>query len=494
MTNNAYQVIARRWRPKQFSELVGQDHVVQTLGNAINMGRIAHAYLFVGPRGTGKTTSARLFAKSINWEDGPSLEVPEDSDIGNAIMAGRCLDVIEIDGASNNSVDQVRDLRDECQYAPAQCRYKIYVIDEVHMLSQQAFNALLKTLEEPPSHVKFVFATTESHKVLPTIVSRCQRFEFRSIPAPLIVKKLKEICEAESIEVETEAIEAIARMAMGGMRDAQSILDQMISFCGKTISQNDVLEVYGLASRERIRNLAQYINDANYDSIIECTDSFSIEGIDFYRALLDLSDTFRELLLKVLRDKESAASYSPEQCVRILDALRQGEELVRMGLSEKTNFEVTLFRAVEAGRNRSIDQVIRKISGMVPADVKKKAELNFPTNTPLEIAQPRVEKNIVSKEAATDELREELIVEESTPVEVVNEAAHNTESIAEPENNSGTKIDETVENSEEPRQVLDRKKIESKIADLPIGIRGVLEEKFQADFVSIEKIDMKKLI
>jgi len=372
MTTNAYQVIARRWRPKQFSELVGQDHVVQTLGNAINMGRIAHAYLFVGPRGTGKTTSARLFAKSINWEDGPSLEVPEDSEIGNAIMAGRCLDVIEIDGASNNSVDQVRDLRDECQYAPAQCRYKIYVIDEVHMLSQQAFNALLKTLEEPPSHVKFVFATTESHKVLPTIVSRCQRFEFRSIPAPLIVKKLNEICVAESIEVETEAIEAVARMAMGGMRDAQSILDQMISFCGKTISQNDVLEVYGLASRERISHLAQYINDANYDSIIEYTDLFSIEGIDFYRALLDLSDTFRELLLKVLRNEESAINCSPEQCVRILDALRQGEDLVRMGLSEKTNFEVTLFRAVEAGRNRSIDQVIRKISGMVPADVKKK--------------------------------------------------------------------------------------------------------------------------
>jgi DNA polymerase-3 subunit gamma/tau len=176
------------------------------------------------------------------WTD---LEVPEDSDIGNAIMEGRCLDVIEIDGASNNSVDQVRDLRDECQYAPAQCRFKIYVIDEVHMLSQQAFNALLKTLEEPPSHVKFVFATTESHKVLPTIVSSCQRFEFSSIPAPLIVSKLEEIC-VESIEVEKEAIEAIARMAMGGMRDAQSILDQMISFCGKTISQADVLEVYGL--------------------------------------------------------------------------------------------------------------------------------------------------------------------------------------------------------------------------------------------------------
>ena len=185
MTKQAYQVIARRWRPQQFSELVGQDHVVRTLGNAIEMERIAHAYLFVGPRGTGKTTSARLFAKSLNWEDGPSLEVPHESEIGQSIMEGRCLDVIEIDGASNNSVDQVRELRDECQYAPSQCRFKIYVIDEVHMLSQAAFNALLKTLEEPPPHVKFVFATTESQKVLPTIVSRCQRFEFRSIPVDL---------------------------------------------------------------------------------------------------------------------------------------------------------------------------------------------------------------------------------------------------------------------------------------------------------------------
>src|SRR6056300_1439778 len=257
MADSSYQVIARRWRPQQFSELVGQDHVVKTLGNAIELGRIAHAYLFVGPRGTGKTTSARLFAKSLNWENGPSLEVPEGSEIGKAIMEGRCLDVIEIDGASNNSVDQVRDLRDECQYAPAQCRFKIYVIDEVHMLSQAAFNALLKTLEEPPPHVKFVFATTESHKVLPIIVSRCQRFEFRSIPIDLISLKLKEICAKENIEVEPPALEAIARMAMGGMRDAQSILDQMISFCGNSIADSDVLDVYGLVSDERIAGLGK---------------------------------------------------------------------------------------------------------------------------------------------------------------------------------------------------------------------------------------------
>ncbi len=202
MSKNAYQVIARRWRPKQFSELVGQDHVVQTLGNAIKMGRIAHAYLFVGPRGTGKTTSARLFAKSLNWEDGPSLEVPEDSEIGNSIMDGRCLDVIEIDGASNNSVDQVRDLRDECQYAPTQCRYKIYVIDEVHMLSAQAFNAFLKTLEEPPKHAKFILATTEKHKIIPTILSRCQIFDFKKSSIDDIIKNLKYVASKESIDFE----------------------------------------------------------------------------------------------------------------------------------------------------------------------------------------------------------------------------------------------------------------------------------------------------
>ncbi len=503
MTKKAYQVIARRWRPKQFSELVGQDHVVQTLGNAIKMNRIAHAYLFVGPRGTGKTTSARLFAKSLNWEDGPSLEVPENSEIGNAIMEGRCLDVIEIDGASNNSVDQVRDLRDECQYAPSQCRFKIYVIDEVHMLSQQAFNALLKTLEEPPSHVKFVFATTESHKVLPTIVSRCQRFEFRSIPVPLIISKLEQICAAESVGVEEEALEAIARMAMGGMRDAQSILDQLISFCGKSISQADVLEVYGLASKGRINELSQFVVDGDYDSIIQCADSFSSEGLDFYRALLDLSDRFRELLLHCLNDQSGSTSCSAEQCVRILDSLRQGEDLVRMGLSEKTNFEVTLFRAVQSGRSRSIDQVIRQISTMIPEEVKKKPELkraiqhaggnahedySILSTIPdekdavAEIATPPVlstDKEVREDKTVQQSSLSSLVEKELTPV-----SKKTTLGI------DGTKMS----NEKSQRQVVDREKIEKKIAELPDGIRDILEDKFKADFVSIEKIDEVKLI
>ncbi|MDC1006044.1 DNA polymerase III subunit gamma/tau [Opitutales bacterium] len=498
MSKNAYQVIARRWRPKQFSELVGQDHVVQTLGNAIKMGRIAHAYLFVGPRGTGKTTSARLFAKSLNWEDGPTLEVPEDSDIGNAIMAGRCLDVIEIDGASNNSVDQVRDLRDECQYAPTQCRFKIYVIDEVHMLSQQAFNALLKTLEEPPSHVKFVFATTESHKVLPTIVSRCQRFEFRSIPAPLIVSKLEEICKVESIEVELEAIEAIARMAMGGMRDAQSILDQMISFCGKTISQADVLEVYGLASKERIQILAQYVIDGDYNSIIQYTDSFSTEGLDFYRALLDLSDTFRELLLDTLRSKGETVNCSAEQCVRILDSLRQGEDLVRMGLSEKTNFEVTLFRAVQSGRSRSIDHVIRKISGLIPEDVKKKPKLNQVESASqynVSTAEPVEElpkQSIVGESTLVAPGAGDLELNESAPLSMGDTPDGVVQKEEEADNAFETEIPEP--SKEKPRQIVDREKIEEKISELPDGIKDILKDKFQADFVSIEKIDESKLI
>ena len=504
MSEQTYQVIARRWRPKQFSELVGQDHVVRTLGNAIEMGRIAHAYLFVGPRGTGKTTSARLFAKSLNWEEGPSLEVPPDSEIGQAIMDGRCLDVIEIDGASNNSVDQVRDLRDECQYAPAQCRFKIYVIDEVHMLSQQAFNALLKTLEEPPSHVKFVFATTEAHKVLPTIVSRCQRFEFRSIPVPLIVGKLEEICQAEDIKAETEAIEAISRMAMGGMRDAQSILDQMISFCGKTITQNDVLNVYGLASKEKIESLAGFVSEAVYEKIIEVSDEFSEQGIDFYRALLDLSEVFRELLLESLRD-DTKQNPSPEQCVRVLDALREGEDLVKMGLSEKTNFEVTLFRAVEAGRSRSIDQVIRRISGMIPEEVKKKrpSESVSVDRAPLVEAQPVVSPIAPTVEATVEPLPQEESISIDEPEEgnpSVQEkvssgpGVDDSKGVTESEQPEEVQAAANQSKKKEPRQIKDDKLIEQRISELPAGIRRIMEEKFRGDFVSIEKIDKKKLL
>ena len=364
--DKAYQVIARRWRPKQFNELVGQDHIVRTLSNAIDSKRIAHAYLFVGPRGTGKTSTARLFAKALNAEGGPSATPDNESETSQAIMNGSCMDVIEIDGASNNSVEQVRSLREECQFAPAQCTFKIYIIDEVHMLSTAAFNALLKTLEEPPEHVKFFFATTEAHKVLPTIVSRCQRFEFRPISDAVIVEKLMQICQTEDIKAEAPALVSIARLANGGMRDAQSILDQMISFCGSDIKEGDVLDVYGLVSGERIGQLAQALASLDYAAIVAAVDEFAAEGRDLYRILVDLQAYAREALLNAIQNagntKMLGVDMSNESIMRMLDALHRGEASVQRGLSEKVNFEVVLLKASEESRSRAIDSLIKQVS------------------------------------------------------------------------------------------------------------------------------------
>src|SRR5512146_1034347 len=255
----SYQVIARKYRPQRFADVVGQEHVTQTLANAIQQYRIAHAYLFCGPRGTGKTTIARIFAKCLNCTDGPKVNFDDSDPRCQEIAEGRSLDVFEIDGASNNGVEQVRELRETCKYAPASSRFKIYIIDEVHMLSTAAFNALLKTLEEPPAHVKFLFATTDPEKVLPTILSRCQRFDLRRIPAALISQHLTYIAKTEKVKIDPAALYAIARGAEGGMRDAESTLDQLISFCGDTIQEADVLTMFGLAAQTEILGLSQAV-------------------------------------------------------------------------------------------------------------------------------------------------------------------------------------------------------------------------------------------
>jgi len=373
-----YQVIARRWRPKRFDDLVGQEHIVRTLSNAIERNRLAHAYLFIGPRGTGKTSTARLLACALNGGASPSVDFDPDSDLVKAIMGGSCMDVIEIDGASNNSVEQVRDLREDCQYSPSQCPFKIYIIDEVHMLSPAAFNALLKTLEEPPAHVKFIFATTESQKVLATIVSRCQRLEFRPIEDAAIVARLAEIASSESIEVEPAALRAVAKLANGGMRDAQSILDQLISFCGSTITEADVLSVFGLAGESDLAALGAALAGADYSGLISLSDRFSEEGKDLSRILTDLSGLIREALLEAIRNGGASDKLGQpleiEPLLRVLDALKAGERSVQKGLSERVNFEVTLLRAVDHARTRPIDTVLRKITDLVgsePAGQKK---------------------------------------------------------------------------------------------------------------------------
>jgi DNA polymerase-3 subunit gamma/tau len=365
--STTYQVIARKWRPQTFDDVIGQDHVVRTLKNAITRNRIAHAYLFVGPRGTGKTSMARIFAKALNCTGGPRADFDPNDPICQSIADGSCLDVIEIDGASNNGVEQVRELRDTVRYAPAQGRFKVYIIDEVHMLSAAAFNALLKTLEEPPPHVKFVFATTDVQKVLPTIISRCQRFDLRPIPVEFIVGCLQRIAAAEKIQVDAAALACIARMVDGGLCDAQSIFDQMISFCGSEINEADVLDVYGLVAADKIAQLGRALAEGNHPGIIEIVDDCDENGRDLFRLLVDLQAHVRTALLDAIAQggRSEALGGEPmttEQLTRLLDGLHEGETAVKHGLAEKINFEVTLLKAVEASRARAIDSLIKELA------------------------------------------------------------------------------------------------------------------------------------
>ena len=301
----AYQVLARKWRPQRFSEVVGQEHITKTLINAIVNNRIGHAYLFVGSRGIGKTTTARIFAKALNCPNNHDGEPCCQCESCLEIAKGNSMDVIEIDGASHNKAEDIRDLRENVQYAPAHGRYKIYIIDEVHMLSTAAWNALLKTLEEPPPHVKFLFATTEPHKVLPTIISRCQRFDLKRIPVPLIVHRLRQISDAENLHVDDAALGAIARAADGGMRDAQSIFDQMIAFCGgfsedERITENDVIDVFGLASGFELREIAAAIFQNDLNGALRIVQKLSDTGRDLERLYGDLIGFVRNIMIASL--------------------------------------------------------------------------------------------------------------------------------------------------------------------------------------------------
>ena len=373
----AYQVIARKYRPQRFDDVVGQEHVTQTLVHAIEQHRIAHAYLFCGPRGTGKTTIARIFAKCLNATGGPKVDFA-DSDIRiQEITEGRSIDVFEIDGASNNGVEQVRELRETCKYAPASSRFKIYIIDEVHMLSTAAFNALLKTLEEPPAHVKFMFATTDPEKVLPTILSRCQRFDLRRIPAALIVKHLKLIAGKEKVRIDEAALFAIARGADGGMRDAESALDQLISFCGEKIEEADVLTMFGLTAQGQILDLSLSVLAGEISTALHQLNNLAQKGKDLGRLLSDLLNHFRNLLLfQVSRGdlnlmevseveaaslQDQSALASTEAFTRMLEVLSDAEIRLRDAASKKILFEVTLLKAMEARNAVSLDGVLRQL-------------------------------------------------------------------------------------------------------------------------------------
>lgn len=374
----AYQVIARKWRPQQFDDVVGQGHVMQTLKNAIESDRVAHAYLFVGPRGTGKTTTARILAKALNCEKGP-LPTPCDTcDSCKEIMAGSHLDVLEIDGASNNGVDQVRDLRDNVRYAPTRGPFKIYIIDEVHMLSVPAFNALLKTLEEPPKHVKFFLATTEPQKVPATILSRCQRFDLRRISATDIISRLSEIAKAEGVDIDEEALLAIARGAEGGLRDGQSALDQLIAFRGKTICEDDVLSIFGLVARETLDELVAAVLGGEVARLIDIVAELDRSGKDMQRLVIELLEYFRNLLvflhtgqdsagleitdLEAAALKKHAGTTDPDRILRVIGYLTEAEGRMRYALSKRTLLETALIRSARAATIVGIETILEQLN------------------------------------------------------------------------------------------------------------------------------------
>jgi DNA polymerase-3 subunit gamma/tau len=369
----SYQVFARKYRPKTFADVLGQDHVVRTLRNAIAQQRLAHAYLFVGPRGTGKTSTARIFAKALCAKNGPSIDFDPEDELSIEIAEGRCMDVLEIDGASNNGVEQVRELRDNVKYAPSRCRYKIYYIDEVHMLTTGAFNALLKTLEEPPEHVKFIFATTEPNKILPTIISRCQRFDLRRIPNAVIAKHLLHIAELENVKLDEKAAYAIGKGAEGGMRDAQSMLDQLVAFCGGNITEQDVLDVFGFTSGESVAALARHILESDTVGALRAVYEQNEAGKELGRFLGDLIQHFRTLLVQQADPEAAAEDLSPEvaeevvaqaqmasteQLLRVVDGLADVDARMRWASNKRLHFELAVIAAVQSLNEVSISDVI----------------------------------------------------------------------------------------------------------------------------------------
>ncbi len=397
-----YQVIARKYRPQRFADVVGQEHVLRTLQNAIISGRTAHAYLFVGSRGIGKTTLSRIFAKAMNCQNPQNGEPCCQCPSCQAIAENRSLDIIEIDAASRNTVGEMRILTEEVLTRPVGGKYKIYIIDEVHMLSNAAWNVLLKTVEEPPAHVKFIFATTEVHKVLPTIISRCQRFDLQPIPTRLIAERLKLICDTEKIAIEPDALLAIARSAEGGMRDAQSLLDQMIAFFaddrGKVISAAEVWSLFGLTDRRDLEKLlfALIGNDAStvvrqineqsrrgknletlFESLLE-----ALRAVELCQILRDPAELIDETAEMIERYRQIAAR-APAETIRILlEMLTPAGRILREALNKQIYLETILLKAMHEAHAVKLSDILARLNQLRAA-----GELNFLDQIPGKMPQ-----------------------------------------------------------------------------------------------------------
>ena len=381
----AYQVTARKWRPQKFEDVVGQEHITATLKNAIKTNRIAHAYIFTGPRGVGKTTTARILAKALNCENPQDAEPCNECAMCKTINDSQTMDIIEIDGASNRGIDEIRTLRESVKYAPTRGKYKIYIIDEVHMLTKESFNAFLKTLEEPPAHTIFVFATTDIHKVPLTIISRCQRFDFRRIQLDTIKKTLSDIAKAENISIDDKTLTLISKKADGALRDAQSLFDQVISFCGDKIDSETVSKMLNLIDDDLFFTISDAVLEKDFNVVFQSTDKIYQNGWDFIDFTDGLLEHFRNILTVILTERtelvETAEVYrtkyanyiqtfSKGDLLRILNYLSKLQQELRYSNNQKLKIEIALTNLVGLEKSATLSEII---SGIESGNVEIKS-------------------------------------------------------------------------------------------------------------------------
>ena len=430
----AYIVTARKWRPNKFSEIVGQEHITNTLINAIKSERIAHAYLFTGPRGVGKTTTARILAKRLNCLNPNGAEPCDECEICKTVKGGQLLDIIEIDAASNRGIDEIRSLRDSVKYAPTKGKYKVYIIDEVHMLTRESFNAFLKTLEEPPEHTIFIFATTDVHKVPLTIISRCQRYDFRRIELHTIKEQLHKIAVSEKYEIDDETLTIIAKKADGALRDAESYFDQVISYCGgDNITKEAVSEMLNLISDDIYFDVSNAVISKDYKSVFNITETIYKNGWNFIDFFTGLIEHFRNILIVTLTEKSDLIEtsetnkkkylqyknvFSEGDLLRLLNYLNKSFQELRFTQNQKLKIEVSLTHLVGLEKSSTISEIISKVNNVNIEQADNSENYQQSKKKPIKIEEPKPEIKsdiLLTKEPSPQKFKAEFKPEIKEP-------------------------------------------------------------------------------